>query len=175
MKFQMKRDCGEHHFDVGGKALILKPGDVIECDAKALGNAIDKFQQINTDEPPVNKYTVTDAGGGKFNVLHPATNEPINTVPLSKVAAEALAGKPVTDPQKPKDPPKSNPTKFIVKQSTPGWFDVIHPVTSEPINDKKLRQDEAEELAKQTVEEWDAAEAERLKQEQEDANNGGGH
>lgn len=99
MRFRMKDGCGKHHMkSTDGQAVIVRPGDVIDCERENLGNAADKFLQLDDDPPPMtstNGLTVVPVGDGAFNVVNPVSGCPINDSPLTATEAADIAGVPI--------------------------------------------------------------------------------
>jgi hypothetical protein len=92
----MKDGCGKHHMkSKDGQAVIVRPGDVIDCERQDLGGAIDKFLQLDDDPPVVpskDGLTIVPIGDGTFNVVNPGSGNPINDAPLAANEAADLAG-----------------------------------------------------------------------------------
>lgn len=83
-----------------GKLVVICPGDTVRCEPYELGNAKDKFDQLEPDPPPPQlKFSlkVKHRGGGRYDVLNELTGVKINDKTLTKEEAEALAGASVAE------------------------------------------------------------------------------
>lgn len=98
MRFRLKERCGKHHTrSQDGEALTLRPGDIIDCEATELGNAIDKFEQLDPDPPEpqaTEGLVVVPAGEGRFNIVNVVSGAKLNDVPLTSQEASDIAGVP---------------------------------------------------------------------------------
>lgn len=105
----------------------------------------------------VGKHTMTLAG--KDIILKPG-----DTVDCT---AEQLGG--AIDKFEQIDSEISPKSQFKIVSRAPGFYDVIHPITGAAINTKALRKADAEALAGQTVEEYDAKVAKEAAEAEEAA------
>jgi len=99
----MKEHVGPHYMRLDEKQLTITPGMTIRCDPKMLGNALDKFDQLDPDPPlpqPTIGLTVEKRKDTGYDVVSGATSKPINKVPLSREDAYATAGLLVPDDDK---------------------------------------------------------------------------
>jgi hypothetical protein len=102
MRFRLKNGKGKHIHVVDGEETRYNAGDVINVRSKfELGNALDKFEQLDPDEEDegvVKKETAKKfkvkkiKGTKKYNVVKVSTGEKANDAPLTKEEAEDLAG-----------------------------------------------------------------------------------
>jgi len=91
--FRMRQNVGKHIMSHGGQKKVLRPGDTIRCEKYELGNALDKFEQLEPDPPapaPKVGLRAVHIGFGKYNVISDATGKPINDEPLTKEEARAM-------------------------------------------------------------------------------------
>lgn len=119
-----RKDTGKHHMVLNGKKIKLVPGDVVKCEKKELGCALDTFTCLDPDpepefpggpEPGVGLVAI-HKGSGWYDVRNQVTGKDINDKSLRKDEAEemALAGVPCFDP----------PGKEEAKDPFPGIDDV---------------------------------------------------
>lgn len=92
---------GQKHYmrGVGKDNNVFTAGQVIELYPHQAMNIMDKLipldaeQEPGDDPTPVNtapELELKHVGGGRYNVIHPETGDPINDAPLTKAEAEAL-------------------------------------------------------------------------------------
>lgn len=95
-----------HNIRVGRTIRELKPGDEIELTPTQARALADKFEfvsdkpkavagvEVKTTEAPRLRKEEHPFLDGKFNVVHPETNQPVNDDPLTEAEAnELVAGK----------------------------------------------------------------------------------
>lgn len=93
MRFRMKPNTGKHSTVLNGQPVIVRAGEIIDCSKDDIGNAMDKFEQLDPDVlPPASQFKLVSVGGGYFDVIHPVTGAAINSKKLRKSEAESLAG-----------------------------------------------------------------------------------
>lgn len=95
IRFRLKPGYGKHYTTTDGKRVVLRAGDEIRCEPEDLGNARDKFEQLEPMPPPAQPKIGLKAvhrGGGRYDVINEATGTKINDKPLKKGEAEQLAG-----------------------------------------------------------------------------------
>lgn len=98
-RYQMKPRMGAHYLRQEGRLTRINPGDIIDVEAYELRGAADKFTLVDPPPEPPPEPEPTQAlyakhvGGGRWNVINPATGEPINDELLSKEQAQSLVDK----------------------------------------------------------------------------------
>ena len=97
LRFRMKKGAGAHYLYDGTRIL---PGNIITIDPLWLGEAKDKFEQIDPDPPPMEPSVglkLKHIGGGYWNVVNESTGKNINDKPLKKEDAHALVNEKVKE------------------------------------------------------------------------------
>lgn len=98
-RYQMLPRMGGHYLRQKGKTTRINPGDIIDVEEHELRGAADKFTLVDPPPEPPPELEPTQAlyakhvGGGRWNVINPATDKPINDELLSKEEAQSLVDK----------------------------------------------------------------------------------
>jgi len=94
MRFRLKQKHGKHSMVIDGVRRKLVPGDTIDCESYELGNALDKFEQLDPTPPPkqpkVGLRIVESEISGLFDVINESSGRALNDEPLDEDAARSL-------------------------------------------------------------------------------------
>ncbi len=120
--FRLKEGCGSHTYrGLNGTKRHMVPGDEVVCHPKDLGGALNKFEDLGpaaagqvtilsngvpvgsldphspddcglAQRPSEPGLQIVSRGSGWYDVVNPATGEPINDAALRRNAAYELAG-----------------------------------------------------------------------------------
>ena len=107
-KFRMKKEIGgqpvgAHTVTIDGRKTVLRPGDVVECDAAQIAGAAWKFDLVEAEKPAPQEsppqhgnLELRERGEppGTYDVIMAASGKALNSKPLTKEEAERL----ITDP-----------------------------------------------------------------------------
>lgn len=94
--FRLKPKVGSHTMLTKEGMIRLKPGDEIRCEKDLLGNALDKFEQMEPDSPspePSVGLRAVHRGHGRWDVVNQVTGKAINDKALKRDEALEMASK----------------------------------------------------------------------------------
>ena len=88
---------GIHYF----KGNTIRKGDILQCQVHELSDIVKRhfkcLDKIPEETDGGLTLEVQSLGGGKFNVVNPKTDKPINEKELTKTEAENIVGKPIEE------------------------------------------------------------------------------
>jgi len=143
----MKEGMGRHRLRSGETVI---PGQIVKCEKKELGGAIDKFEQLDPDPPPPQPRVgliARPAKYGRWDVINPEGGR-VNDVPLTKEEAEAIVGGTTTEEDAARPVTEAGEFRIVPGRRDQRAFDVVNLTTGETVGETLTREE-----AEATIEE----------------------
>lgn len=116
----VKSTPGKHRMMLGGRHILVRPGDEIECETGELGNWEHLFQRVDAEPPAIksakstadpNMLSVRHTGGVWYEILNRETGRPIHDKKIRRKEAEEILQRSLTDEELGKETDKDSTTK----------------------------------------------------------------